>query len=283
MRVITLLTLACFFAVGATAYAKLRGTAVRVPVPTQAGNTPVADARQSALQQARRSQRLPELDAFIAEQRAEVEKPGSGPAARRCLAEALVERVLQRSAQRGIVIGQPMVYALPEATVKDLDDAMQMLLQARLQGDESSENYRLEAAVLGNRITSAVAAMGLNGRIQAALQKAGDLDTVNPRLHFALGVRDLLTPRWLGQDLPQAAAHLEYAAAALADDERPQVYAAMAACLQQKRLAAIAWLEQAVARNPDNVFARVVLARLRKGEDEPFSRDVTAAEAAQTR
>jgi hypothetical protein len=282
MRALTLLTFACLCAVGATVYAKLRAPAVHVPVPSS-GDATVPDARRSALQQARRSYRMPDLDAFVAEQRAEVEKPGSGPAARRCLAEALVERVQQRSALRGIAIGQPVLFVLTEATVRDLDEAMQMLLQARLQGDESSENYRLEAAVLSNRITSAVAAMGLNGRIQAALQKAGDLDAKNPGLHFALGVRDLLTPRWLGQDLPQAAAHLEYAAAALADDERPPLFAAMAACLQQKRLAAIAWLEQAVARNPDNVFARVVLARVRKGEDEPFSRDVTAAEAAQTR
>ena len=41
----------------------------------------------------------------------------------------------------------------------------------------------------------------------------------------------------------------------------PAVFAAMASYLQQKRQQAIGWMEQAVAKNPQNRFARVVLQR----------------------
>ena len=73
--------------------------------------------------------------------------------------------------------------------------------------------------------------------------------------------------------------HFTFAAEA-SDDERPAVFAAMATYLQHKRQQAIAWLQRAVAKNPDNKFARVVLQRLRRGEEDPFGRDVTASELA---
>ena len=53
----------------------------------------------------------------------------------------------------------------------------------------------------------------------------------------------------------------------------------MASHLQKKREVAIKWLEQAMQRNPNNKYARVVLKRLRDGEDDPFGRDVSEAEA----
>jgi hypothetical protein len=74
----------------------------------------------------------------------------------------------------------------------------------------------------------------------------------------------------LGHDPERALEHFELAARALADDERPAVFAAMASYLQRKRLQAVAWLEQAVARNPKNSFARVVLQRVRRDEGDPF-------------
>jgi hypothetical protein len=94
----------------------------------------------------------------------------------------------------------------------------------------------------------------------------------------ALGLRLLLAPRLLGHDPAAALTHFDRAAAGLPDDERPLLFAAMAEWLLRQRQRAIARLEQAVARNPDRVFARVVLARLRRDEPDPFGRDVAAAE-----
>jgi hypothetical protein len=99
----------------------------------------------------------------------------------------------------------------------------------------------------------------------------------------ALGVRKLLAPRLLGHDPEAALRHFEFAARSANGDDRPRVFAAMACYLLQKRQQAIAWMEQAVARNPDNPFARAVLRRLRRGEDDAFARDVSSAEATEAR
>ena len=56
------------------------------------------------------------------------------------------------------------------------------------------------------------------------------------------------------------------------------MFAAMASYLQKKRQQAIAWLERAVKKNPENKFARVMLRRLQRGEEAPFARKVTEAE-----
>jgi hypothetical protein len=48
--------------------------------------------------------------------------------------------------------------------------------------------------------------------------------------------------------------------------------------LQDKREEGVAWLERAVHKNPNNKFAKAVLARMRRGEDKPFARDVTNEE-----
>ena len=83
----------------------------------------------------------------------------------------------------------------------------------------------------------------------------------------------------LGNDPEKALEHFEFADKA-DGDERPAVFAAMANYLQSKRQKAIAWLERAVEKNPDNKFARVVLGRVRRGEDNPFGRNVTEEEVA---
>jgi tetratricopeptide (TPR) repeat protein len=125
-----------------------------------------------------------------------------------------------------------------------------------------------------------MAAMQWNSRIEEALRQAGARRQDDPQLHVALGLRNLLAPQLLGNDPDKALEHFEFAAKSLPDDERPAVFAAMASYLQHKRQQAIGWLDQAVQRNPNNTFARVVRSRLRAGEDDPFGRDVTAAEAA---
>ena len=95
-------------------------------------------------------------------------------------------------------------------------------------------------------------------------------------------MRKLLAPRFFGHDPSAALEHFEFAANS-DDDERPAVFAAMATYLQNKRMLAISWLERAVERNPDNAFARVCLRRLRRGEEDPFGRDVTVEELASSK
>jgi tetratricopeptide (TPR) repeat protein len=136
---------------------------------------------------------------------------------------------------------------------------------------------------MGQHITGIGSALQWNARIEAALTAAGERLRDDPQLHTMLGLRKLLAPKLLGHDPQRALEHFEFAARALADDERPAVFAAMASYLQRKRLQAVTWLEQAVARNPQNVFARVVLQRVRRDEPEPFGRDVSEAEAAAAR
>jgi tetratricopeptide (TPR) repeat protein len=199
------------------------------------------------------------------------------------LALAHLERALLRSHDRGIVVGAPVFDEQPRELLADLDAGLAAASAARKNGDDSSELFRIEAGLLSQRIVDLGTALQWNGKVQEALQRANERQRDNPHLHVALGLRKLLAPRWLGHDPKQALEHFEFAAKALTDDERPAVFAAMATFLQKKRLQAIAWLEQAVARNPQNRFARVVLARLRAGEDDPFGRHVTAAEAAATK
>jgi tetratricopeptide (TPR) repeat protein len=282
MKALSLLILVCLLALGATVYAKL------APDPAADAHVPAvvpdmdshADARRAELLATRRSCSMSSLDAFVAEQRRCTQAGPRDKAALHLLAEALLERVLLRTARRGMVVGEPLYAELPPATGADIDEGLQCITRARELGDVTSENYRIEAALLSNRITGLTAAVSLNGRIQGALAKAAQLDGSNPALHVALGLRKLLAPPLLGNAPDEALAHLEFAAKAMPYDERPQVFAAMAEYLERKRQKAIDWLQQAVARNPNNVFARVVLQRLRRGEDEPFARDVTVAEAA---
>jgi tetratricopeptide (TPR) repeat protein len=255
-----------------------------VAIPTGAvalaGERPLhATDRAAALAAARRSCDAAALDRFVADQRALVERSPDDPAGLRLLAESLLERVLLRNQLRGMVVGQPLYSEVPPATAADLDDALEALRRARGLGDDSAANYRLEAALLGNKITGFGTALQWNGRIEEALARAAQKDERDPALHVTLGLRRLLAPSLLGHDADKALQHLEYAATAMADDERPRVFAAMAAYLLKKRQQAVAWLEQAVAQNPHNVYARAVLRRVQRGEPEPFARDVTPAEA----
>jgi len=281
-RLVPALSFCCVAAIGATAYMMLRGGAtatIGVPTQTPVRDGPAAD-RFAALQAARRTCTKEALDRFVAQLREQVEKLPDDRESWRLLAEGLLERALQRSHLRGMAVGTPLHTELPPETKADLDAGDAALARARELGDDSADSFRIEASLLSQRITGLLAAMQWNGRIEQSLKQAGERRQDDPQLHVALGLRNLLAPPLLGNDPGKALEHFEFAAKALADDERPAVFAAMASYLQKKRQQAIGWLDQAVQRNPHNTFARVVRNRLRAGEDDPFGRDVTAAEAA---
>lgn len=255
-----------------------------VAIPSGAGPaaTNAPDALRTQLVAARRSCSPAPLDAVVQQLTARTAAPdaASDPSPWRLLAEAHLERALARSHRRGLRVGEPTYAELPREVEADVALGLAAVQQARERGDDGAELCRLEAALLGQRITGLGSALQWNSRIHAALQRAAELAEGDPRVHVAVGLRKLLAPRLLGHDPQRALEHFEFAARVLADDERPAVFAAMASYLQQKRMQAVAWLEQAVARNPKNTFARVVLQRVRRDEPEPFGRDVTAEEIA---
>jgi len=237
-----------------------------------------AERREQALSAARRSCAAAELDRFLDEQREAVRQAPADATMQRLLAKALLERLLLRTQLRGMVVGEPIYTELPAPVQQDCDEALALLEQARKLGDDSAENWRLEASVLSHKITGLGSALQWNGRIQTALANATRRAAEDPALHLSLGLRKLFAPRMLGHDPDKALEHLEFAATGLVDDERPGVFAGMAAWLLKRKDKAIEWLERATTRNPNNVFARVVLQRLRRNEPEPFSRDITDAE-----
>jgi len=286
MKGLTAALLLCLLLLLATVWLKLqpgRDFAVPKAPAADAAHAAAPDPRREALDAARRQGDAAAFDALLAERRRQLEHPPGDATAMRLYAEALLERVLLRGRQRGMDVGAVAYAQLPAAVAADLDAAQHWLRRARELGDDSADNWRLEAAVLGNRITGLAEALQWNGAIEADLAKAFAKDPDDPRLHVALGLRRLLAPRMLGHDPQKALEHFQFAAQALPGDERPRVFAAMAAWLLRKRQQAIQWLEQASAQNPANEYAAVVLQRLRRDEPMPFARDVTAAEAAAAR
>ncbi len=288
-RVIPVLCATTALAGLGTVYVMLgAGATERIDVPKGTSATPRAPATPPdpialAIANARRTCDVGAIEPVLAQLRAAVAANSSDRAAWHLLALAHLERALLRSHDRGMAVGEPVFDQQPRELLADLDAGHAAVLRARELGDDSSDLFRIEAGLLSQRIVDLKTALQWNGKVQDALRAAGERQTDNPHLHVALGLRKLLAPRWLGHDAAKALEHFEFAAKAITDDERPAVFAAMAAFLQKKRLQAIGWLEQAVARNPDNRFARVVLARLRAGEDDPFGRHVTTAEAAATK
>lgn len=196
------------------------------------------------------------------------------------LAEGLLQRAIQHGHLIGMKVGRPVYAELPATVAADLDAAEAAVTQAKELGDDSCDLFRISAEVMSQRITGLGSALRWNGKIQRAISEAAERAESDPHLHLALGLRRLMAPEFFGHDADKALEHFTYAADSLPEDERPALFAAMASFLKKKRLDAIAWLERAVARNPDNVFARVVLNRTRRGEDDPFGRDITADEAA---
>lgn len=281
IRLVPLLCIVAVGALGVTAWSMLHTGSVDVTVPADAATAPApVDALAIALRDARRTCTVEALDGVVARVREAVGAAPGDAHLHHLLAEAHLERSLARSHDRGLAVGAPAFPELPQDLADDLADGLASAERAHELGDDGGDLFRIEAGLMSQRIVGLTTALRWNGEIHTALQKSAERAQDNPHLHVALGLRHLLTPKLLGHDPVKALEHFEFAAKVLADDERPAVFAAMASYLQQKRQQAIAWLEQAIARNPSNRFARVVLRRLRAGEDEPFARAITAAEAA---
>lgn len=285
-RLLSILCALCAVGIGVTAWSRLTaGSALVAPVPVGVSGPPggaVPDTRGEAstrLRAARRACSVEALDPVVTQLVATTAAAPANRDAWHLLAEACLERAQQRTHLRGMSVGQPVFTELPGELARDVEQGLAAVAKARELGDESGDLFRIEAGLLSQQITGVATALQWNGAIAAALQQAADRTADDPQLHVALGLRKLLAPRWFGHDPEGALEHFEYAAKA-GGDERPAVFAAMASYLQKRREQAIRWLERAVADNPANTFARVVLRRLVRGEPDPFGRDVTTAEIA---
>lgn len=284
-RVVPILCLGCVLAIGATAWSRLAaGDVADVVVPAAPPTAPPRTAPPpSPLEAARRTCSVAAVDAVVDELHRRCATDARDADAWHRLADAILERVQVRSHRRGITVGAPVWTELPREIAADVDAGLLAVAKARALGCEDGDLHRIEAGLMSQRITGLGTALQWNARIQEALARAAERRRDDPRLHVALGLRKLLAPKLLGHDPEAALRHFEFAAAALVDDERPAVFAAMASHLQKKRRQAVGWLERAVERNPANVFARVVLRRLVRDEDDPFGRHVTDEEAAAAR
>ncbi|MCB9878849.1 MAG: hypothetical protein H6835_14740 [Planctomycetes bacterium] len=278
-RAIPILSAACVVGIGITGWLRLAPGEATAQVPETATPPEARQPAETALHAARRHCSVEALDAVVADLVQRTRTAPQDAEAWHVLAEAHLERAQQRSHLRGIVVGEPVFTELPEAMSDDLDAGLAAAAEARRLGDDSGTIYRIEAGLMSQRITGLSTALQWNGKITEALRKAGEKAGEDPSLHTALGLRKMLAPSWFGHDPAAALEHFTFAAEA-GDDERPAVFAAMATYLQHKRQQAIEWLQRAVTKNPDNKFARVVLRRLRRGEEDPFGRDVTASELA---
>ncbi|HEU4420012.1 MAG TPA: hypothetical protein VFT55_13850 [Planctomycetota bacterium] len=284
-RVLTLLCLGCVVTIGASAYGLLGMRTPRPPSGKPPGGTPPSPAPldsawAAALREARRECALPALDGVVQRLQQHVAGSAQDHTAWHFLAESLLERVQQRAHLRGMTAGAPVWSDLPSEIVRDVDHGLAAVARARELGDDSGSLFRIEAALMSQRITGLGSALQWNTKVADAIDAAVERSQDDPQLHVVMGLRLLMAPNLLGHDPGRALEHFEFAARALADDERPAVFAAMASYLQRKRQQAVVWLEQAVARNPKNSFARVVLQRVRRDEGDPFGRDVSVAEAA---
>ncbi len=283
-RLVPLLCLGCLVAIGASIWGMLgSGAADRLQAPKGTAASPglrTSSPLVQALDAARHECSLPALDEVVQRLQAQTKSAKNDLQAWHVLSAAMLERVQQRSHLRGMKVGEPIWSELPRELSLDVDAGLEAVARARELGDDSGDLFRIEANLTSQRITGLATALQWNGKIQDALAKSSERAQDDPQLHVALGLRKLFAPALLGHDPVRALEHFEFAAQALLDDERPAVFAAMASYLQKKRQQAVGWLEQAVARNPNNAFARVVLQRVRRDEGDPFGRDVTAAEAA---
>ncbi|MFT4840771.1 MAG: tetratricopeptide (TPR) repeat protein [Planctomycetota bacterium] len=279
-RLVPLLCAACAVGIGLTAWSQLDAgtTNVTIPKGEPAPKDEVATDASAQLRKARMACTVAALDSYIAVFSTQATAKPSKELWHN-LAEAYLERALQRTHLHGMAPGAPTFEELPTDFAGDLKAGLEAVAKARELGDETGELFRIEAGLMSQHITGWRSALAWNGKIAAALATAVKRVADDPQVHVALGLRKLFAPTWLGNDPAKALEHFEFADKA-DGDERPAVFAAMASYLQKKRQQAITWLERAVAKNPDNKFARVVLGRLRRGEDNPFARNVTEAELA---
>lgn len=255
------------------------------PLPNGVATAPAPSplpAPLAAVDRARRACSVAAMDLCLDELDKQLAATPDAPLLHEARAEALLGRIQAHCVHRGMTPGEPLHSELPAAIATDITAGLQAIARARELGADGGNLDRLEAGLLSHRIVGLASALRWNGAIQAALTRAStklanDTSHLQGKLQMSLGLRKLLAPSFLGQDLPGALAHFERSAALLPDDERPATFAAMALELQQQRAAALAWLERAAARNPANPYVAGVLARLRADEPEAFARDVPAA------
>lgn len=282
-RLVPILCAATVVGIGLTAWSQLTAgnTDVTIPKGDPTLKKVVTSDAAEQLRKARKTCSVEALDVYIETFQKEAAATPSKELWHN-LAEAHLERALQRTHLRGMAVGEPTFKELPADFASDLKSGLAAVKKSRELGDETGELFRIEAGLMSQHIIGLGSALTWNGKITGALATAGESIANDPQLHTALGLRKLFAPKFFGNDPAGALEHFEFADKA-ADDERPAVFAAMANYLQKKRQRAITWLERAVEKNPDNKFAQVALKRLRRGEDKPFARDVTEAELAATK
>lgn len=270
--------LACSCSIAALAFFPLGadGGARPASAPKSASAAP---ALRAALTQARRSGSGEAISAALTQALDQTSRAPGDSGAWVVLAEGHLERVLHRVSLRGLRVGTPFFEELPPEVQHDLDAGMRAVAAARERGADSATLFRIESLLLSMRVTSVFTALRYHGAITRALAAASERDEDAADVQQALGLRKLLSPKLFGHEPEAALRHLEEAARN-GSDERSCVYAAMACHLLGQSAEALAWLERAVDTNRANVFALAALARLRAGEDDPFGRDVTPAEAA---
>jgi cytochrome c-type biogenesis protein CcmH/NrfG len=239
---------------------------------------PGPEGRSLELARARLAPGLDRVDAFVAAQRALTEAEPDEAAHWRVLAEAYLERKLQRDARKGMAVGRATYSELPAEHARDIDAGLAAVERARALGDTSSDLHRVEAGLLSAKIVGIGSMLEVRGRIQEALRKAVELDPENPRNLVAIGCEKLFAPGWLGGDPTAARELLLRGAGGLEVDERPLVFAAMAAYLEDDTELAVQLLLRALERNRSNVYASAVVRRLRAGQEDPFGRDVALGE-----
>lgn len=210
------------------------------------------------------------LDEFVAEQESRVRREPEVGEHWRVLAEACLERALLADLGLGLSIGKPNRSELPPEVEADVERGMQAIERALEIEAGSSEAHRVECALLSRQIVGIGSLLRLNGRIDAALARARELDPSNARVLVAIGCRKLFAPRKLGHDPEGSLRYLEAGAAAMVHDERPLMYAAFAEWVVGRRERARKRMEEAVRRTPANPWAREVLGRLVKGEEDAF-------------
>lgn len=238
--------------------------------PEQAADA--STSRSTRLAEARRAGTVEALSAFIAAQRTLIEERPNDATLWRVLAEAYLERSQQRVSHKGMSVSRPMYDEVPPAVRQDLDLGDAALAKARELGDATSESYRIEAALISGRITGLVTVMRLRSSITHAISTALELDPTNPRALVSAACQKLFNP--FSSEVDQARADFLRAAKALPLDERPLVFASLAAFLSDDLEGAIEHCREAAERTPGSAYANEVLRRLEAGEDDPFGRDL---------
>lgn len=230
--------------------------------------------RSRALALARKSCRLEDLDAFVAQQRERAEAAVDDPVEWFVLGEAYHERAVMRDHRSGLKPGRQLHDELPPALARDIELGHAALDRSLELGYETSESWRLKTALLCAEITGLKSVLRIQAEATAALDRAYELDPKAPRVHMTIGCRKLFAPRMLGQDVEKALEHLLLAVEGCPLDERPCIFAALASHLSGDDARALELLDEARTRTPANAYAKEVRRRLAAGEEDPFERDV---------